>query len=184
MWDKLLRLPCTPGAAVQTEADSRENTGVILLYLTTTYKGNNIALRELRRVRGPYFANMAEPLGGVASVLTVVESLAYATKTIRACKNTPKESQRLVRELSYVRGLLTTLQETVEEQEASNPIWSKTVLLLQDPNGLLHQFQELLDQLNSRIAGPSTTKGFQKFKNTLKWPFKEPETLEIIDMVE
>jgi hypothetical protein len=127
---------------------------------------------------------MAEALGSVASVLTIVETIAYVAKYIRSCKHAPQESQLLVRELSYVRGLLTTLKETIDEQERSNDTWYSTATLLTDGNGLLPQFQQLLDVLDVRIGGPSREKGFKKASQTLKWPFKESETLRVLNTVE
>lgn len=127
---------------------------------------------------------MAEALGSAASVLTVIKTIAYITKYIRSCKHAPQESQLLVRELSYVRGLLTTLQETIDEQESSNDAWSSASILLNDGNGLLPQFQQLLDVLDLRIGGASRAKGFAKVKEALKWPFREPETLKLINTVE
>ncbi|KAF2800714.1 hypothetical protein K505DRAFT_228011, partial [Melanomma pulvis-pyrius CBS 109.77] len=127
---------------------------------------------------------MAEALGCAASVLTVIESIAHITKYIRSCKHAPQESQLLVRELSYVRGLLTTLQETIDEQESSNDIWSSASILLNDDNGLLPHFQQLLDVLDLRVGGASRAKGFAKVKEALKWPFMESETLKLINTVE
>jgi Cdc6-like AAA superfamily ATPase len=127
---------------------------------------------------------MAEALGGVASVLTIVESVANVTKLVLSCKSATKESRRLVRELSYVRGLLTTLEETISEQETSNDTWTSTILLLNDNNGLLHQFEQLLGLLESRIRGPSNERGWKKLKSVLEWPFKEAEALKLIDAVE
>jgi uncharacterized protein with von Willebrand factor type A (vWA) domain len=127
---------------------------------------------------------MAEALGSVASVLTIVQTIAYVAKYIRSCKNAPQESQLLVRELSYVRGLLTNLKETIDEQESSHDTGSSTATLLDDENGLLPQFKQLLDVLDLRIGGPSQEKGFTKVTQALKWPFKESETLRILNTVE
>jgi hypothetical protein len=127
---------------------------------------------------------MAEILGCAASMLTVVEAIAYVTKYIRSCKHAPQESQHLVRELSYVRGLLITLRETIDEQEGSNDTWSSTGVLLNNDNGLLPQLQQLLDVLDLRIGGPSREKGLIKLTHALKWPFKESETLKLLNTVE
>ena len=127
---------------------------------------------------------MAEVLGCAASMLTIVETIAYITKYIRSCKHAPQESQHLVRELSYVRGLLITLQETIDEQESSDDTWSSTGVLLNDGNGLLPQFQQLLDVLDLRIGGPSREKGLKKLTHALRWPFKESETLKLLNTVE
>lgn len=62
-------------------------------------------------------SNMAEALGAIASVLTIVETIACVTKAVRSCKNAPKESQRLVYELSYLRGILDTLKERSKSNE-------------------------------------------------------------------
>lgn len=129
-------------------------------------------------------AVMAEALGGIASVLTIVESLAHVTKSHLSCKNAPKESKRLVRELSYIRDLLTTLKENIQEQESSNTSWSSTLLLLSDRNGFLHQFQKLVAQLDQRIGGPSREHGFSKLKRALEWPFKETETRKLMETIE
>jgi len=127
---------------------------------------------------------MTEVIGYTASVMTIVEAIAYVTKFIRSCKHAPQESQHLVRELSYVRGLLITLQETIDEQESSNKTWSSTGVLLNDGNGLLPHFQQLLDALDLRIGGPSRKKGLTKFTHSVKWPFKESETLKLLNTVE
>jgi hypothetical protein len=126
---------------------------------------------------------MAEALGSVASVITIVQTIAYVAMYIRSCKNAPQESQLLVRELSYVRGLLTTIKETIDEQESFNDTGSSITTLLNDENGLLPQ-KQLLDILDLRIGGPCREKGFTKVTQALKWPFKESETLRILNTVE
>jgi len=125
-----------------------------------------------------------ETLGGAASVLTVIEAIATVTKLVLACKSATKESRRLVRELSYIRGLLATLEETVKDHETSNDTRASTLLLLNDNNGLLHQFEELLDLLQSRIYQPSDESGLKRLKSALQWPFKEHEALKLIAAVE
>jgi hypothetical protein len=50
----------------------------------------------------PTYAEMAEALGGIASVLTVIESVAHVTKIILSRRNASGEARRLVGELSHV----------------------------------------------------------------------------------
>jgi hypothetical protein len=46
------------------------------------------------------------------------------------------------------------------------------------------QLQELLDRLDCRVTGLSQTSGFRRLKLVAEWPFKEAETLKLIDAVE
>lgn len=127
---------------------------------------------------------MAEVVGGIASVLTIVESIAHVTKTLHSWAHATKESWRLVKELSYTRGILTLLKETIEDQDGSNDTSAAPVLLRSDNNGVVYQFQQLLDQLDRRINGPSSETGLRKVKQTLQWPLKESETLKLFSVVE
>lgn len=125
---------------------------------------------------------MAEVLGGIASVLTVIESVAHVAKDILSCRNASNESRRLVKELSHVRGVLTTLKETIDENRSES--WSSVLLLLNNQDGPILQLQELVKQLDCRVTGPSQESGLRKAKIVLQWPFREAETLKLIDAVE
>jgi hypothetical protein len=129
-------------------------------------------------------ALMAEALGAIASVLTIVETLAHVTKTIQSCKNAAKESQRLVIELSFIRGLLQAFEDTIEQQGISNANWSVTLNLLDGQNGPLQQFHDFLSHLDARITGISQSKGLVKAKKALEWPFREADTIKVIHAIE
>lgn len=116
--------------------------------------------------------------------IAIIDSTANLIKIIQSCKNANKESKRLVRELSYVRGLLTTLKDTVEDEEKPDDDSTGPGLLLSGDDGLIHQFQQLLDLLDLQIRGPSCEKGFKRVKHVLEWPYKESETTKLIEAVE
>jgi hypothetical protein len=127
---------------------------------------------------------MAEALGSIASLLTIVNSVARVIRTIQSCHNATKEANQLVDELIYVRGLLDTLKDTIAEQERSDGTWSLTKSILGSEDGLFHQFQQLLDLLEITIGNTAESKGFKKLKCAAKWPYKEPEAMKLISSVE
>ncbi|KAF2116888.1 hypothetical protein BDV96DRAFT_37679 [Lophiotrema nucula] len=127
---------------------------------------------------------MAEALGAAASVLTIIDSVGRVTKLVLSCKNATNESRRLVQELSHVRGLLTTLEETTLIHQDNNDEWSSAILDFGADDGVLHQFKQLLDLLELGIGAPSQKKGFKRLKSVLQWPYKENETFKLINAVE
>lgn len=109
-------------------------------------------------------------------------SVAHVTKIIISCKNASTESRRLVKELSHVRGILTTLKDTVDEQQTEP--WASVLVLLDNQDGPITQLQELLKQLDCRVTGLAQSRGSKRFKLVLEWPFREAETLKLIYAVE
>ncbi|KAF2727900.1 hypothetical protein EJ04DRAFT_569961 [Polyplosphaeria fusca] len=126
---------------------------------------------------------MAEVVGAIASVITIIESTARITKLIISCTNAIDESRILMRELGQVRGLLETLKETIEAHEVSNETWSSTILHLQD-DGIFQQYKQLLDVVEIGLTATSHGQGFRWLKACMTWPYKEAETLKLVSAME
>jgi hypothetical protein len=127
---------------------------------------------------------MAEAIGGVASVLTILSAVDRVIRCVQSCKNASIEKNRLIQEFSYVRGLLETLKTTLQDADPIDYTWTATVAELNHQDGLIHQFQQLLDLIDISLGKPSQSKGLKKLRVSVQWPYKEAETMKLVATVE
>jgi len=87
---------------------------------------------------------MADPVGTMVSIITLLDLCAKVLKYLRDVKDGPKDCSRLKTEISLTRGILETLRETVEDAEnASQESWSATIWSLNKAEGPLPQLKEV-----------------------------------------
>lgn len=120
---------------------------------------------------------MAEPVGFVASILTL---LGIAQKVLEYVKDTchaSKERRKIFDEVASTLVLLTQLQEKSEQAK-----WGDTMKVLATPQGPLQQLETALKKLENGLK-PSNNR-LKTVGKTLTWPFEKKETDIILSSLE
>jgi hypothetical protein len=122
---------------------------------------------------------MAEILGIASSIVALLQLSGTVIKYLGSVKDAPEELSRLVLEVSITRGLLSSLQSSLQDLDQLGEQWSFTVQSLRLP---LQQIRSALQGLAGKLA-PRTGK-LDKAIKTLVWPFQKDEIKEILRMIE
>ena len=122
---------------------------------------------------------MAEVVGLVASIATLVQTTRYAIKFIGEVKDSSRECSRLLVELSMTAGILDSLRAMLEGD--SEKTWLSTARSLGEPQGPLTQFESLVGALVSKLK-PST--GLRKAGKAITWPFRKEEVKDMLGAIE
>ncbi|PQE03561.1 ankyrin repeat-containing protein [Rutstroemia sp. NJR-2017a BVV2] len=99
-------------------------------------------------------------------------------------KGAPRDRNSLIREISFTRGILSTLNENVNNAGVYDKTWSATIRLLEDPDGPLCTLTRTLQQLATTLQASASATGFQKAANSLQWPYKQKEAEKILRIIE
>ncbi|KAI9794829.1 MAG: hypothetical protein M1816_002957 [Peltula sp. TS41687] len=127
---------------------------------------------------------MGEPLSTTTSIIAVLQLTVTVINYLRGVKDASQDCKRLIGEVSAIRGLLTTLNETVDDAETSEEEWSSTIRLLAEQDSPLHQLKTALQELALRLEGAGAAKGLKKLSSSLQWPFKQGEVDKILKVIE
>src|SRR6266536_4860949 len=98
-------------------------------------------------------------------------------------KDSSAGRKSLFREISSTRGILSTLNETVDDVRVSDETWSTTIQSLEDPDGPLNVLKTTLTQLASTLEGSASATGIKKAANSLRWPFKQSEVQKSLSVI-
>jgi len=120
---------------------------------------------------------MMDPLSVTASITALFQLSATVIKYLSNVKNASGDIQKLMVELSSIKGLLSTLQDLVQPGEK----WLATVQSLNMPNGPLEQFRSALERLDEKLE---PVVGLNKAKKVLAWPFQKGEVKDILFTIE
>lgn len=121
-----------------------------------------------------------DPLSVSAGIIAILQLSSTVVKYVRDAKGASEDRQRLVLEISAVRGLLCTLNDIVDVSQLKDETKGFTRTLT-TPNGPLVLFQKALERLESRLAGATKT---GKVRKALKWPFDKAEVLDLLSTLE
>jgi hypothetical protein len=127
---------------------------------------------------------MADPLSVTASILAVLQLSSTVLKYLVGLKDASADRRSLIREISSTRGILSTLNETVDDARVSGESWSATAQSLADPDGPLGVLTTTLQQLYATLQGSASATGIKKAANSLQWPFKHSEVEKILSIIE
>ncbi|OBT38470.1 hypothetical protein VE00_11134 [Pseudogymnoascus sp. WSF 3629] len=116
---------------------------------------------------------MADPLSATASIIAGASA----------------DRRNLIHEISSTRGILSTLNETVDDArvfDASvfDESWSATIRSLEDPNGPLNVLKTTLQSLATTLQGSAPATAIKKAVDSLRWPFKQSEVDKILRVIE
>jgi hypothetical protein len=104
-------------------------------------------------------------------------------------KGASADRRNLIHEISSTRGILSTLNETVDDArvfDASvfDESWSATIRSLEDPNGPLNVLKTTLQSLATTLQGSAPATAIKKAVDSLRWPFKQSEVDKILRVIE
>ena len=124
-----------------------------------------------------------EPLSISASLTALLGLSASVIKYVRSIKGASSERQCLLRELSHLRGILSTLQEHADDisEGDDDAQWASTARCLSANDGPIKQFRELLEMLLTKLETTGRTK---KIIGAIAWPFVRDEVNQILESLE
>ena len=120
---------------------------------------------------------MVDPLSVSASLVALLQLSTTVVKYLSDVKNAPDDHRRLMVEVIYIKGLLSTLQDLAQPGET----WMETVQSLNAPNGPLELCSSLWKHLDERLR---PVIGLNKARKILAWPFQKEEMKDILCRIE
>lgn len=123
---------------------------------------------------------MAEPLGIAASIITVLELSGTVITYLSAVKGASEDRQRLLIEVSTIRGLLYSLKDVLEAPQVKDTFKAVTGMLV-TPNGPLEFSRAVLKRLEARLT---VVTGAAKVWKALRWPFDKAEVSDLLTTLE
>lgn len=93
-----------------------------------------------------------------------------------------KDCEKFLLELSSIRDILTTLNETVDITK--DETWSATIKLLGDPNSPLDVLTKTLRELSVALEGSDSATDLRKVAKSLQWRYKQNEVEKILRIIE
>lgn len=127
---------------------------------------------------------MADPLSVTTSIIAVLQLSSTVLRYLVDAKDASADRKSLIREISSTSGILSTLNETVDDARVSNKTWSTTIRSLEDLDGPLSVLTTTLKQLATALKGSASATGIKKAANSLRWPFKQSEVEKILRVIE
>lgn len=129
---------------------------------------------------------MADPLSLAASFMGIAGVSAQALQICYTIyqyyggvKNAPKEMKNVVNELETLHPLLSNLRNLA----ITNP-QMVAVQVFSNKDGVLDQYQTVLETLVKVLKKSSASKGVQGRLERLLWPLREGETLKYLTQIE
>ena len=123
---------------------------------------------------------MAEALGVVSSLVTILELSGHVLDYLHKVKDASKDSERIVLELCNLNGFLASLKELLARAD-SKETWLATVRSLAVPKGPIAQYEDALKRLASKLE---PVVGLKKAGKAMRWPFEKKEVLHTLNNLE
>ena len=123
---------------------------------------------------------MADPLGISASLITVLQLTKTVIDYIQHVRHTSDDRRRLLVELVGFQGILTFCQ-TQQDIASGQNLCAADGNSLGGREGLLEQFERLLERLKSRLKPKS---GLSRLGDEIAWPFRQAEINGILSSLE
>ena len=99
---------------------------------------------------------MADPLGVTASITAVLQLSRTVLRYSVDVKDVCADHKCPIREISPIRGIPSTLNETVDGARVSDEAWSMTIRSLEDLDGPLNVLRTTLTQLATTLEGSAS----------------------------
>jgi hypothetical protein len=113
---------------------------------------------------------MAEAIGFVASIVTILDSCTSCLKLLRDIHGAPKDQAKLIVVISSVKGVVHELQETtLHAQNAPNISRLKAIHSLVEEGSPLACLQDTLASLENQLNQIGSAKGIKKFGKRAGW---------------
>jgi hypothetical protein len=131
---------------------------------------------------------MADPLSVTPSITASITALLRLSHTVLRylvdVKSVPAECRVLIREISFIRGTLSTLNEILDDVRVFEEAWSATIRSLGDPDGPLRVLTTTFQQLEIKLKGSASEIGIKTVANSMLWPFKRSEVEKILKILQ
>ena len=124
-----------------------------------------------------------DPLSVTASIIAVLQLSSTVLRYLVDVTDASADRKSLIREIGSTRGILSTLNETVDDVRVSDETWSATIRSLKDPDGPLSVLTTTLQQLATTLKRSASATGIKKAANSLRWPFKQSEVEKILRVI-
>lgn len=121
-----------------------------------------------------------DPLSTTASIIDILQLSAKTLSYLNDVKDASKDRIQCAIELSNLYSLLLQLRFRLEEGVSNQP-WYTAVRALAVEDGLLDQYKQALELLQSRMTEGSSLK---KLGHALVWKFRKEEIAGILDRME
>ncbi|PBK87745.1 hypothetical protein ARMGADRAFT_938576 [Armillaria gallica] len=121
---------------------------------------------------------MAEALGIVSSIITLIETSHTIVEYLKDVKEAPKERNKLSKELSTLEIHLGAMNQLTQIEDADDP-WLATVQRLSGP---FAQLDVLLKGLKKKLKPASD--GIGKTKQRLLWKFSKESVEDALKKIE
>jgi hypothetical protein len=126
---------------------------------------------------------MAEALGTVASIIAVLGLAKSAVSLLRDVKDASAQCNSLIAEVSFTRGLLEGLKDTISDLDAARS-WKQTIQLLAQNDGPISCLEKVFRTLNDKLERQASSSRSKKIMRILLWPFEKGESEEMIRSIE
>ncbi|KAI9838432.1 MAG: hypothetical protein M1837_002487 [Sclerophora amabilis] len=123
---------------------------------------------------------MGDPLSITASISSILQVTGTVVQYLNDVKDSTKDRNRLLLEVSSVVGLLYSLKDLAMKAESGDALLA-SVRSLDSPKGPLEQFKSTLELLGSKLAPAHSSK---KVRAAMTWPFQKGEIGEILSAIE
>lgn len=121
-----------------------------------------------------------DPLSITAGIIAIIQLTSKVIEYLNDVKGASKHRAQCAIEASNLYNLLVNLRYRLEEGSADIP-WYTAVRALTVPNGPLDQYQQALEQIQTRLVAKSKTSSMSK---TLLWTFGKEEIVSILSRME
>lgn len=121
-----------------------------------------------------------DPLSIALSITALVKLTKDVVLYIKEAKDASDERKKFVRETASLSGMLTTLVDFVNEEDADNP-WLLAVLELVAKDGPFDQFALALQELKTKVA---PTFGMRKVGQMLVWKHIKEDVQALLSQIE
>jgi len=124
---------------------------------------------------------MAEAIGVVGSVISIVDLCSKILTHIRQTKDGKSEQQNLLNEVKSVKIFLVKFSEDIEDNAHLQDSHSKTVKLLLSSEGPLKRLELLLRGLLLKLT---PEEGWKKYRSALTWPLEHSQVKDALFTIE
>ena len=121
-----------------------------------------------------------DPLSTSASIVALIQLSSTVINYLSNVRSCPKELQQIRSETLSVLGILTTLQDQIDQTRPGDPFFP-ALRSLNVPGGPFEQVHTTLRRLDLKLA---PTNGWVKLGKALKWPLQKEEIHEILNTIE
>ena len=119
---------------------------------------------------------MAELLGTITTVISLVQTTQQVLAYLRDVKDAPKECRRLIAEISSVRAIATVLEETLREaQDAGDSSWAVASKVLDRDDGPVKTLNATLTKIETFLQKQVSGGKVKQFRKSLLWPSKRED---------